>query len=156
MPSWQGWVPCCNFKGCILLTCNFSIATLHSVFLTGNWFILEFGCMQHLHNDRPGLDLCRYTFRLYSCFLYLNNIWSTFLAVWCLRLSVGKLKLKPLQWRARQKNYCNGSKGQTIQERLCMYIFWWILILFETTMCIYQFSVSPPYVHNSQYCILKQ
>jgi hypothetical protein len=63
------------------------------------------------------------------------------------RLTIGKLKLKLLQWRVQEKTTVVAQKV-TPYRKGYVYIYF-STILFETTTSIYQFSVSPLYVQSS-------
>jgi len=63
------------------------------------------------------------------------------------RLTIGNMKLKPLQWRPREKTIVVAQKV-TPYRKGYVYIYL-TAILFETAMSIYQFSISPLYVQSS-------
>ena len=63
------------------------------------------------------------------------------------RLTIGNMKLKPLQWRLREKTTAVPQKVTPYRKG---YVYIYLsAILFETTMSIYQFSISPLYVQSS-------
>ena len=62
------------------------------------------------------------------------------------RLAIGNLKLKPLQWCLREKT--TGVAQKVTPYRKGYVYIYLSAILFETTMNIYQYSISPLYVQR--------
>jgi len=63
------------------------------------------------------------------------------------RLTIGNMKLKPLQWCLREK--ITGVAQKVTPYRKGYVYIYLTTILFETAISIYQFSISPLYVQSS-------